>query len=461
MSGLEFEWSGPYQGYHQNHSRPEDAELTRVGPGTPCGEYLRRFWQPVAMSSELEDLPRAVRVLGEDLVLFRDLEGRVGLLHRHCSHRGASLEFGIVSQRGIRCCYHGWLFDVDGTILETPGEPATSRIKDKLCHGAYPAFEFKGLVFAYMGPPEEIPGFPLYDTYDQPDNRMLPYSIWHPCNWLQVHENFMDPIHAVFLHTRVARTQLTEAWGALPEVEYRPTKTGMMYVTARRWDDNIWVRSNHVVLPNFGQTAGLWEDGSEEKLFSRVSITRWTVPMDDTHCMILGWRHFNDRVDSKGRGNENEVGKNKVDFVGQAGDRPYEESQRDPGDWDVQVSQRPIAVHRLENLGSSDAGVAMLRRMLRRPIRALAGGQEPKDEAMADDGPLPSYTHDTVLCMPPVPNGDDRQLLREVGRRVTEIILAADKHHGREREAQIRRKLRQLTASRAGAGKPKGTVATE
>ena len=100
----------------------ESEVLSRVGPGTPCGEYLRRFWQPVAFADELQDLPRALRILGEDLVIFRDRAGRVGLLQLHCSHRGTSLEFGLVSERGIRCCYHGWLYDVDGTILETPSE---------------------------------------------------------------------------------------------------------------------------------------------------------------------------------------------------------------------------------------------------------------------------------------------------------------------------------------------------
>ena len=148
--------------------------------------------------------PLAVRILGEDLVVFRDLEGRVGVLHRHCCHRGASLEFGIVSQRGIRCCYHGWLFDVDGVILETPGEPHESPIRHTASQGAYPAREFGGLVFAYMGPPGSEPPFPCFDTYEQPDNRLIPFSLWHPCNWLQLHENMMDPVHAVFLHTRVA-----------------------------------------------------------------------------------------------------------------------------------------------------------------------------------------------------------------------------------------------------------------
>ena len=115
----------PYSGYYGTDLPSENKELTHVQPGTAAGEYLRRFWHAISLSSELKDLPLLVRILGEDLVLFRDLSGRLGLLHRHCAHRRASLEFGKLEERGIRCCYHGWLFDVDGTILETPGEPVS------------------------------------------------------------------------------------------------------------------------------------------------------------------------------------------------------------------------------------------------------------------------------------------------------------------------------------------------
>ena len=118
-----------YGAYHHREIPQEDTELTHVGPGTPCGEYLRRYWQPVAFTDELADLPKAVKILGEELVVFRDFSGNIGLLEAHCAHRGTSLEFGLVSEKGIRCCYHGWLFDVDGAILETPGEPAESTLK--------------------------------------------------------------------------------------------------------------------------------------------------------------------------------------------------------------------------------------------------------------------------------------------------------------------------------------------
>ena len=154
--------SDPYSGYYNRAQHDTDTFLTDVNPGSPCGEYMRRYWQPFMLASELHDLPVPVRLLGEDLVVFRDGSDRLGLLHRHCLHRGTSLEFGIIAERGIRCCYHGWHFDVDGTILETPGEPPNVRIRDRHCQGAYRVQEAYGLLFAYMGPPEETPEFPPY-----------------------------------------------------------------------------------------------------------------------------------------------------------------------------------------------------------------------------------------------------------------------------------------------------------
>ena len=157
-----------YGAYLHREVPAEDAELSHVGPDTPCGEYLRRFWQPICFSDELKDLPHRVKILGEELVVFRDRSGAVGLLELHCPHRGASLEYGLISAKGIRCCYHGWLFAADGTILETPGEPAHSTLKDRLYHGAYPTHEYAGIVFGYMGPPDRQPPFPVYDSCVRP-----------------------------------------------------------------------------------------------------------------------------------------------------------------------------------------------------------------------------------------------------------------------------------------------------
>jgi len=207
-----------YGGYYRDI--PErDLSLTAVEKGSAMGEVLRQVWQPVAMSSEVDELPKAFRMFGENLVAFRTKKGEIGILDRHCSHRGTSLEYGVPSDEGIICCYHGWHFAVNGRILETPGDPPASKLKDKLCHGAYPAMEYKGLIFGYFGPPEETPKFLIYDSFDIPNDKLVPYSLTYPCNWLQVHETIMDPVHAVFLHTRVTFTHFTENWGLLPDLQ--------------------------------------------------------------------------------------------------------------------------------------------------------------------------------------------------------------------------------------------------
>jgi phenylpropionate dioxygenase-like ring-hydroxylating dioxygenase large terminal subunit len=154
--------------YHFRDVPEEDVELTHVGPETPGGEYLRRFWHPIALSEELKDLPKRIRIMCEDLVVFRNRLGGIGLLGLHCSHRGTSLEYGIVSERGLRCCYHGWLYDVDGKVLEIPGQSVGSTYHERLYHPAYPTLEYKGMVFAYMGPPDTKPTFPVYDTCELP-----------------------------------------------------------------------------------------------------------------------------------------------------------------------------------------------------------------------------------------------------------------------------------------------------
>jgi phenylpropionate dioxygenase-like ring-hydroxylating dioxygenase large terminal subunit len=213
----------------------------------------------------------------------------------HCPHRGASLEFGLIDANGIRCCYHGWQFAADGTILETPGEPAHSTLKDRLYHGAYPIQEYSGVVFAYMGPPDRQPPFPVYDSFVRPGYRLMPgqkYS--YPCNWLQIMENAMDPAHTAFLHTIVSGAQFTAEFGVLPELEFVETPVGMMYIGTRRVEHNIWVRMVEAVLPNLQQVGPIWEDGQREHAFSGPMMSRWIVPIDDTNTMFIEFRHVSE-----------------------------------------------------------------------------------------------------------------------------------------------------------------------
>ncbi|MBH64549.1 MAG: (Fe-S)-binding protein [Alphaproteobacteria bacterium] len=432
-----------YSGYLLRDVPAEDSELTHVRPTTPMGELLRRSWHPVCLTQQLGDLPLAVRLLGEDLVAYRDRSGQIGLLHRHCSHRGTSLEFGIVSDRGLRCCYHGWLFDHDGAILETPGEPSGSNLKASFNHGAYPAVEHRGLVFAYLGPPATKPPLPQLDTLETLRDQLVPFSLWHPCNWLQVLENFMDPIHTIFLHSDYAEIQLSEAYAARPELHWEEVDGGMICVSTRRLDaDYVWVRTNHLLLPNFVQVGTLYEDG-KEKNFSRAGITRWVVPHDDTHCSIIGWRHFNEVVPSLLLGDPEECGVDQMDAVGQSGGRSPEETQRNPGDWDVMVSQRPIAIHALEHAGTTDQGVMMLRRNLRMAARGENQAPLPLHEKT---GAINTQTQDTVMRVRTPEGTDERQHLRELCKRVTNIIASCGDLEGESRLDRIRKGITSLVA---------------
>lgn len=400
-------------GAYLNREVPrEDAELTHAGPGTPCGEYLRRFWQPIAFSDDLKDLPRRIRLMGENLVLFRDLSGRVGLLQLHCSHRGTSLEFGLVAERGLRCCYHAWLYDVHGRILETPGEPPDSTLKDRLCHGAYPTLEYKGLIFAYMGPPEKRPAFPIYDTFDLPGYYHVQWRHVLPCNWLQAKDNCMDLVHNAFLHARVSGIHFTPAFAVLPELEWHYIPNGVLCIQTRRVNEYVWVRINDFFLPNIHQFPPS-DDADAEKAFVRPLITVWDVPIDDTNTLHIGLMHVRE-----GETPESPDIDQAANF-GMDDNRPYEERQRQPGDFDAQVSQRPIAVHALEHLGATDRGIIMLRKLIRQGIRAVKNGKEPGGLKRDANEVVPTYSQNTIVRVPPAETeAADRQLWREVGRKV-------------------------------------------
>jgi nitrite reductase/ring-hydroxylating ferredoxin subunit len=402
-----------FDGYHRRAVPAPDLLMTQVGPGTPGGEYLRRFWQPVAFARDIAQAPLRVRILGEDLVVFRDRSARVGVLHLHCAHRGTSLEFGIPQERGLRCCYHGWVFDVDGRCLATPGEPAGSRLHERVGQGAYPTLEFTGLIFAYLGPPDRRPAFPLYDSFEVEGHTLMPAAKFTlPCNWLQVKDNSMDPVHTEFLHALSSGYQFTAAFGAASELDWALTEAGMVYIATRRVGDLVWVRVCDYMPPNVHQFTREIEEATREKAASRPVIIRWAVPNDDTHTTNFelaqvdpAWGLTPEEVTRPG--------------FGQSDDRPYAERQRCPADFDAQSSQRPIAVHALEHLASTDRGVIMLRRLVREGIEAVAQGGEPAGAARPDGKVLRTFTQDLVLRIPPAPTPEeDRRLLRAAGRRV-------------------------------------------
>jgi len=433
-----------FAGYYQRPVRPSDSRLTQVGPGTPGGEYLRRFWHPFLIASELKDTPKAVRLLGEDLVLFRDRGGRLGLLHKHCAHRGTSLEFGIPAERGIRCCYHGWLFDIDGTILETPAEPEGSRIRANFCQGAYPVREYNGLVFAYMGPPESVPEFPIYDSFGYPEgNRLVPLKLELPCNWVQVSENAADPIHNAFLHVIVSGAQFAPTFAIMPALEFVESPLGFICSAIRRVRDFVFIRASDMIMPNVAQFIGGTNMIEKEEIAICAFLTRWVVPVDDHNSLYIGFTNFNDVTNPGGRIREETIGVGKLNLIGQTADRPYEERQREPGDYDAISSQGMIADRQAEHLGVTDRGVVMFRRLLARGIDEVEAGRAPSLPRLYAQGPVRTYCHSLVMRLPQgsaIGDGEFKSL-GEFGRRAAEIVIATDPLPECEREAKAQQRI--------------------
>ncbi len=444
----------PYSGYYNRPAAPKHDPLTEVGAGTPAGEYLRRFWHPFMLSSELGELPKAIKVLGEELVIFRDKSGRIGLLHKHCIHRGVSLEFGIVAERGITCCYHGWKYDVDGTILDTPAEPANSRIKELFCQGAYPTREVDGMIFTYMGPPEKMPELPRYDCYDFPaGNKLRPLKMEVPCNWLQVHENACDPAHTTYLHAVVSKAQFERTFRALPALDFIPTPLGFAAPATRTINDMVFIRTNDLIMPNVLHVTGSKKLGLAESYTLSALLTRWTTPADDHNTYYIGYVHDNGYNTFEGapegqanRGPiEKRVGHNRMNLIGQTAYRPYEERQREPGDFDAMTSPGPIANRAAEHLASSDAGVALYRRMLAQEIARVERGEEPLYPKSR--GPEPVRTYCFSMSFPlqgaKIAGMDG---LHEFGRKATEIVIGSTDLAPEAREQAAEAKTRELLA---------------
>jgi len=232
----------------------------------------------------------------------------------------------------------------------------------------------------------------------------------------------------------------------MPVNEFRSSPLGMIYITTRRVGDLAWVRMNDIILPNLAQAGAIWEAGIKEKAFTRMSLTRWTVPIDDTSSLVIGVRHFNEGVnDSEGRHSEAVCGKETVDFLGQTGERAYDERQRVPGDFDAQVSQRPIAIHALEHLGTTDRGVSMLRRMVRKGIRAVGDGREPDCVRGAPGTVISTYCSDSVVHATRRSGRNDEIVLRDIGRAVARIAIDEDHGAGCDRLGRVAQQIAALS----------------
>lgn len=362
------------------YGRPKakhDSLLADVAGGTPAGEYLRRYWHPVGVSENVTNRPRRVRILGEDLILFRDGKGRAGLLYERCMHRGSSLFFGKIEEEGIRCCYHGWLFDVAGNCVQQPCEPEGGSNRGNARQPWYPVEERYGLVFAYMGPPDKQPALPRYDVLEnlQPGEFIevdgsgyggyaAPVADPHiPYHWLQNWENVVDPYHVQVLHSTFSGVQFAEGFSLMPKVDFVYADSGVVYHAHREFEDGRKLkRINSVLLPNVSVIPSVdLEPG-------RGNMIGWHVPVDETTVRVF----FAAKQTTPGRyaGFPMHNGKLWTDLSEQ-------EKQDYPGDFEAQSSQGKINLHSDEHLVTSDRGISMLRRLMKKQIEVVAEGGDP------------------------------------------------------------------------------------
>ncbi|KAK43834.1 MULTISPECIES: aromatic ring-hydroxylating dioxygenase subunit alpha [Burkholderiaceae] len=278
-------------------SQQQNDVITRVGKGTPAGQLLRNYWQPVALAEELpsERPVKAVRLMGEHFVLFRDEQGRLGMLDRDCPHRGADLASGRLEDGGLRCAFHGWLFDVNGQCTSTPGEPAGSTLCKRIKQRSYEVIERAGVIFAYIGSGTP-PAFPHFDCFAAPDEYTFAFKGLFECNWLQALEVGIDPAHASFLHRFFEDEDVSDSYGKQfrgasansempitkvlrefesPEILVNPADYGLRLIAKRAVDDtHMHVRVTNVVFPQ----------AFVIPMSSEMTITQWHVPVDDENC---------------------------------------------------------------------------------------------------------------------------------------------------------------------------------
>jgi len=354
----------------------ENEMLTRVGPGTPAGELLRCYWQPVGFVKELKGRPKRKKLLGEDLVLFSDDKGRLGLIGLYCSHRNTSLEWGHIEDGGLRCCYHGWLYDVNGRVMEQPCEPPGSTFKDRIKHPSYKVEVLGGVIFAYMGP-EPAPLLPRYDVLVREDGVRAIAGRINNCNYFQMIENTLDPFHFKWLH----RTPFTRQWDN-EEIDFQVTDYGFMNIYTRRVDgQKRYAHISHFIFPNINRIGGVPRDPHiRHGAGDPHHIIGWRTPMDDTHTM-RSFVHFYPFVDGKPADNimedkAEEGFQDTVPGVYEWDDETGWIAQRDQ-DRCGQESQGPISDRTTEHLGASDKGVIMLRNRYLEAIEALKRGIDP------------------------------------------------------------------------------------
>jgi phthalate 4,5-dioxygenase len=372
-------------------SREENELLTTTSSGTPMGEMIRRYWIPALLSAEIpgpDCPPVRVKLLGEDLVAFRDSQERVGLLHEFCSHRGASLFYGRNEECGLRCIYHGWRYDVDGNVLETPAEPGDSQLRRKVHHKAYPCHEAAGVVFAYLGPKDKVPLFPNYPWLIVPCDHVIVTKFFLECNYLQALEGDCDTSHTTFLHRgNRGGGVLTPREDPAPTFEVEHTWCGIRAAAMRRvGSDKKNVRVSTFAMPMIGSVPiGKTING---KLDGFLAV--YQVPADDHTTWRYNFRfkrsepmtaeeHYFDKVQVgtdfrliANRRNEYLLDREKQKTANYTGIEGFATQ-----DACVTESMGPIWDRTREHLGASDSYVIALRRFLLKAVKDLQQGIEP------------------------------------------------------------------------------------
>lgn len=402
-------------------SAEQNALMTRVGPGTPTGALLRRYWQPAALVDEFEgERPlRPVRLLGQDMVLFRDPQGRYGLIDRACPHRGADLAYGRLEDGGLRCAFHGWLFDVEGRCLETPAEPAGSRLCEHIRQRSYPVVEKAGVLWAYLGE-GEAPAFPHFDCFVAPDSHVFAFKGLWDCNWLQALEVGIDPAHASWLHrfyededtatsygrqfrsasmdSDLPMTRLLREHGR-PDIQVERADWGMRLSTLRRIDD----ARTHMRITNI-----LFPQAFVIPMSAEMTISQWHVPIDDRSCywysFFTSFGKSVDKATMRGQRLKTYPAPDYRPIVDRANHWGYDpQEQRNQTftgmGFDINVhdqfaceSMGSIQDRTRENLGTTDKGIVLYRRLLVDAIRKNGAGEQPlmvvdESQASALTGP--------------------------------------------------------------------------
>jgi 5,5'-dehydrodivanillate O-demethylase len=354
-------------------TKEENERWTRVGRGTPGGDMLRRYWWPIAFADDIKGAhPKKVRLLGEDFVLFRDGSGRIGMLESQCAHRRAPMQYGRVEKEGIRCCYHGWLWNADGRCLETPCEEPGSTLKDRVKMTAYPVREAAGLAFVYVGP-QPAPLLPNYDMLVHASGTRYVYGNDNHCNWLQMAENASDITHLNWLHAG----PYPMFAGKRSTIEYQERAYGFDYTTTTEGlpAENF----GSVIFPchNRFASARTEQGGSRQNMLFRV-------PVDDTRTLNF-FITVIPREDGKldhhtAMPPERRQPKAWVDNV-YGVYAPTEDGWWAVSSFDqdrmVVEGQGQIYDRTTENLASSDRGIAIFRRMLRESLDSVSRGGDP------------------------------------------------------------------------------------